>query len=420
MSIHGVILLAALFTSSAAMSESAMADRPESARDTLDWAQSVSNTVTDPGLPPPVIRKLGTLEDEQLEYIEVLRKETIEEGAFNLYNIREIFTLHFPSTPEMFWGGGSESPFQIHRLLYTRRMAKLVYEVLEADSARLESEIVPQLIRALERLVQARRDIDSERTRLFAEFTNETMEEGKVWRSEEARREWSRLSANPGIPPGRVWDPYPLSATVVADTIPRVAFLLGLTGNLRALPVLVEICDLSKGMFLESALQWPGFVSLPALTEYGGKVNIGDAIDRILVANAGRDDLDAPARALLAEYMAWRAERQLPERIRIPVYPFDQVRRPYMLTTALTGSKVDAAPLEVEAPLASGFGERANGLYLESCEGEMWPPMVVSGASEPNYVIPEEQEDPMVGLTRADLRYIVETARRLGELVSEQ
>jgi hypothetical protein len=103
-----------------------------------------------------------------------------------------------------------------------------------------------------------------------------------------------------------------------------ISFLLGESEDVSAVGPLLEIADRDDGPFFQE-LDKPGNRRMYPCPTANREV-IADALDRILVAEAGRAAADSPTGKIAREYLQWRQEAGLPERKTVSVYAYDEPR----------------------------------------------------------------------------------------------
>jgi len=276
----------------------------------------------------------------EARYIRVLKEESFEASAFNTYITTElIFAAGNSST-----GPGN---FAIVKLLArSRRFAKLLRHVAEAEAAGASAEAVNVLAGTIRKLM-------AERARVFAELAVIAKETPLLFSSPETvpeteRREWGdrmvgHALSSPEAPPGLI----PLSLDGTKLAIAANVFLLGYTEHPDAVGPILSVAGHDEGedrLTVKGAFLRPDTFVIPQL-EIQNWFVIGDALDRIMVAATDRTDLSPDAKAIAGEYVRWRSEQGWQERERATVIAYDD---PSVNPHSFRGMIV--APVETRGP----------------------------------------------------------------------
>jgi hypothetical protein len=134
-----------------------------------------------------------------------------------------------------------------------------------------------------------------------------------------------------------------------------ISFLLGETEDISAVGPLLEIADRDDGPFFEE-IDKPGTRRMYPCPTANREV-IADALDRILVAEAGRAAADSPTGKIASEYLQWRQEVGLPERKTVSVYPYD---RPRAEAKTMPLSLPMMEPMRLARPLSEEMAKKVD------------------------------------------------------------
>ncbi len=285
-------------------------------------------------------------EKEAARYVNFLKDETFEQGSYRTYMKSELIRV----MGETFtWS--PHNPDVIRLLCRTRRFAKLIREVYEGESARERERVTGVLAATVERLLAEVRQVE-EKLEALAEEEPEMFRAGAP---EEKRYVVGDLTTGYGLsgleaPEGVI----PMSLQGASLGLAANSFLLGLTEEARAVAPLLKIArydDIEfQGKMKRAFDHKEPVIRDNSLANFGV---IADALDRILVACAGREKapVSRAAVAVAEEYVKWRSEQKWGEREVIEVYPYDAPQTPYHLPGHITGEVTPVETMQVSLPL---------------------------------------------------------------------
>lgn len=148
-------------------------------------------------------------------------------------------------------------------------------------------------------------------------------------------------------------DAIPMSLMGTAWGLVANSFLLGSSQDAQAIRPLLKIAEYEDKPFLDKLrAAFPPNDPMPDFSVANRRV-LGDALDRILVANAEKGGIGTEASAIAKEYVAWRAQRNWPQRESVGVYPFSAPQTPYHIPGSVTGRVGAAETAPISLPIAS-------------------------------------------------------------------
>lgn len=128
-----------------------------------------------------------------------------------------------------------------------------------------------------------------------------------------------------------------------------ISFLLGQTEDMRAVKPLLEIASRDDATFLRK-LNKPGNRPQNGCPTANLDV-IADALDRILVAEAGRAAGSPSTGKVAKEYLQWRKNAKLPQRETVSVYAYDEPVTPYGLVSTVRRPRPEARTTQLSLPM---------------------------------------------------------------------
>lgn len=264
------------------------------------------------------------------EYIEYLKKETFPQSAHRMYIISDL-----PQVMGNYRNFDPSNPDTIRIHARTRRFCKLIFEIEQAKRAGDLSSVIQTLSDTVERFIGARKRLEQKVVRLVEEKP-ELIEPGHPDNHYVPLR---NLTVGFAVLPLDVANPeniIPMSLRGTQLGVLTHSFLLGLTEDSRAINVLLNVAAYDDEPFLQKVRELWGDIPRIEECSLANRWAVADALDRIIVANAGRAD-SSPAHSIAGEYVNWRSKRDWPARETMEIYPYDAPQTPYHLPSLVTG-----------------------------------------------------------------------------------
>lgn len=346
----------------------------------MNWAREIVRKQTEP---PTLDEMRTTWHDIDAAYCMELERQTTAEMLLNLADSQVEWMSIQDGTPF-----SDENVVIVKLLLRTRRFNQVVAAVLGQDKAgrRMMAGAIVSAIAKLDEMLVYLMTQSNSLPRIH---------------SGEVHKQQTNLLfgdiASEQLTPER----YGICGTRVA--LAANACLLGLCGEPEHLSVLMKLARPAD----------------PYIA-YGTRFAAVDAMDRIMTRQQSNTSLGPEAQAVVTEYGAWRKDRHLPQRTVVSTFVYNSPGTPHNLSGKVAGQPKQMAG-DFELP------------YVPACHTSDYMCLELGALDDQeklrqhndrllkmNYPEGILREDPAVGLTIEDTRYIMRQSQRLAEITERK
>lgn len=288
------------------------------------------------------------LEDAQVawqiredKYVQFLKDESFVKSLQRAYILSEL--LHVRGTFDVL---AADNPAIAATLSKSRRFSKLLAYVNRSKSSGGVGRAVDLLHENARWYLTARANVEKKILKLMADEP-ELFRAG-VKLSERQRHRLVDVFHGFGTV-ARTVPELPMSMKGTSLGVVTISLLLGQTEDVRAVRPLLEIASRDDATFLRR-LNKPGNRRTNGYPTANRDV-IADALDRILVAEAGRAAESSSSGKVAKDYLQWRKNAKLPERKTVRVYAYDERVTPHGLVGAFRRPGPGAKTVELALPM---------------------------------------------------------------------